>query len=288
MADCVGSGEKVFHGRKCMNDRIFGAVTGAVREAGEIVREHWQQEKNVRFKGAIDLVTRTDLAVEETLKQTLSGIVPEADFLAEETAADRDPGSLTWIIDPVDGTTNFAHGIPAVAVSVALWQKDRIEAGWVYLPMMGRNGELFSARQGRGAFLNGEPIRVSDTGTVSRSVIATGFPYSIRHKLDEIMPRVSRVLAASQGIRRFGSAATDLVYTAMGRFDGFFEQDLNPWDVAAGWLIVEQAGGRVTGYDPAGSYALGAKKILATNGRIHEELEAILRDEAFEDVRTDL
>jgi myo-inositol-1(or 4)-monophosphatase len=261
-----------------MNDHTWNAITDAVRDAGAIIRRHWHQDKNVRYKGAIDLVTETDLAVEEALKGSLSGILPEADFLAEETAASRKPGRLTWIIDPVDGTTNYAHSIPAVAVSVALWRKDRVEAGWVYLPMMGRDGELFSARRGGGAFLNGEPIRVSDTAALSRSVIATGFPYSIRDKLEEIMPRVSRVLAVSQGIRRFGSAATDLVYTAMGRFDGFFEQDLNPWDVAAGWLVVEEAGGRVTEYDPAEPYALGAKKILATNGRIHEELEKVLRD----------
>lgn len=260
-----------------MNDSIFKAVTGAVRDAGEIIREHWQQEKDVRYKGDIDLVTQTDLAVEDALKRSLAAIVPEAGFLAEETASTHVPEQLTWIIDPVDGTTNYAHGIPAVAVSVALWQEDRVRAGWVYLPMMGRDGELFTARQGGGAYLNGEPISVSKTETVSRSVIATGFPYSIRHKLDEIMPRVSRVLAASQGIRRFGSAATDLVYTAMGRFDGFFEQDLNPWDVAAGWLIVTEAGGRVTRYDPGVSYALGAKTILATNGRIHDELENILQ-----------
>lgn len=261
-----------------MNDSTFDAVTAAVGEAGEIIREHWHQKKDVRYKGDIDLVTQTDLAVEEALKQKLSVIVPEAGFLAEETASGYRPQGVTWIIDPVDGTTNYAHAIPAVAVSVALWQNDRIVAGWVYLPMMGREGELFAARQGKGAILNGDAITVSDTDTVSRSVIATGFPYSIRHKLDEIMPRVSRVLAASQGIRRFGSAATDLVYTAMGRFDGFFEQDLNPWDVAAGWLIVEEAGGRVTGYAPGVPYALGAKTILATNGRIHDELEKILRN----------
>ena len=264
--------------RTDMNDKIFEEVTGAVREAGEIIREHWEQKKDVRYKGDIDLVTQTDLAVEEALKQKLTAIVPEAGFLAEETASTYRPKGLTWIIDPVDGTTNYAHSIPAVAISVALWEDDRIKAGWVYLPMMGRDGELFTARRGRGAFLNGDPITVSENETVARSVIATGFPYSIRHKLDEIMPRVSRVLAVSQGIRRFGSAATDLVYTAMGRFDGFFEQDLNPWDVAAGWLIVEEAGGRVTGYAPGEPYVLGAKTILATNGRIHEELEAILRD----------
>ncbi|MGM0423938.1 MAG: inositol monophosphatase family protein [Thermodesulfobacteriota bacterium] len=252
---------------------ILHKTAEIILEAGKIILEHWQQQGQVRHKGRIDLVTDTDLAVEEYLKQSLANILPEAKFLAEESSPEQDPGSLCWILDPLDGTTNFAHRLPAVAISVALYQGQAISMGLVYLP---KTGELFQALQGEGAFLNQEQIFVSQQTDLEKALIATGFPYDIREKLDEVMPRLGRVLAKSQGVRRMGSAAVDLAYTACGRMDGFYEQGLKPWDTAAGQLLVQEAGGRVSRFDPQLQHNLRSPDILASNGQIHAELSSLL------------
>jgi myo-inositol-1(or 4)-monophosphatase len=252
---------------------IAAQTRNAVLKAGEIIREQWSQPKDIRHKGRIDLVTQTDLQVEDLLKTELQVVLPEADFLAEESAQDLAPGRLTWVIDPLDGTTNFAHSIPQVAVSVALWQQNCIEMGWVYLPIL---GEMFQASRGQGAFCNDRPIRVSRQTDLEQALIATGFPYSVRERINEIMPAFSAALSQTRGLRRMGSAAVDLAYTACGRFDGFYELGLKPWDTAAGWLLVEEAGGSVTQMDPVETYCLGADSILASNGLIHEALAACI------------
>ena len=254
--------------------KLAGAAEKAVIKAGELIETHWSQPKDIRHKGRIDLVTETDLQVEALLTEELRTILPEADFLAEESARDLSPGSLTWVIDPLDGTTNFAHNLPLVAVSVALWQEERIVMGFVYLPIL---KELFQAVRGQGARLNHQPIRVSSQSDLEQSLVATGFPYSVRERLEEIMPAFGRVLSQSRGLRRLGSAAIDLAYTACGRFEGFYELGLKPWDTAAGWLLEEEAGGKVTGFDPGEAYTLGADSILATNGLTHEALAACIR-----------
>ncbi|WP_029895176.1 inositol monophosphatase family protein [Desulfohalovibrio reitneri] len=241
--------------------------------AGEIIRHDWDRTKDVRHKGRIDLVTETDVRVEEYLKKGLAGLLPEADFLAEETAPDADASKLTWVIDPVDGTTNFAHGFPFVATSIALWREGRVELGVIHAPML---GEIFSASRGGGAFLNGRPIGVTDNQTLQESVVATGFPYAIEEYVDQITAHLRRLLVIVQGVRRPGSAAIDLAYLAAGRYDGFYEYALNPWDTAAGWLLVEEAGGRVSTFREETPYAFGSKEILATNGRIHRELSELL------------
>ena len=252
---------------------IAAQTQNAVLKAGEIIREQWSQPKDIRHKGRIDLVTQTDLQVEDLLKEELQAVLPEADFLAEESAQDLSPGSLTWVIDPLDGTTNFAHNLPLVAVSVALWQVDRIVMGFVYLPIV---KELFQAVRGQGARLNDRPIRVSSRSDLEQSLIATGFPYSVRERLQEIMPAFAAALSQTRGLRRMGSAAIDLAYTACGRFDGFYELGLKPWDTAAGWLLVEEAGGSVSQFNPKEEYCLGADSILASNGPIHEALAACI------------
>ncbi|MUM78273.1 inositol monophosphatase [Pseudodesulfovibrio sp. F-1] len=249
-----------------------GLESIAVRAGGIVVRGAGQARK-VTHKGRIDLVTETDFAVEEMLKDELAALLPGSDFLAEETASSTEPGELTWIIDPVDGTTNFANGLPFVATSIALWQRDRVVLGVVNLPLL---GELFSVREGGGALLNGAPVTVSTEGAMEQALIATGFPYAIEEHLEPILDRLKAVLPRVQGVRRVGAAALDLAYVACGRYAGFYESALRPWDTAAGWLLVREAGGRVTEYDSGKDYSLGAGTILATNGLVHRELSRLI------------
>ena len=249
----------------------------AVQNAGEIIKRDRHRPMNIRHKGRIDLVTNTDLAVEQELKTSLKVILPKADFLAEETSAEVVPGALTWIIDPLDGTTNFAHGFPFVATSVALWQNGHVVLGIVNVPIL---KELFWAEKGRGAFLNNKPIRVSETDKLDQALVATGFPYKIQEHVDQILKELGQMLRHTQGIRRPGAAAIDLAYTACGRFDGFYEKALKPWDTAAGWLLIHEAGGKVTQYDPQQEYVLGAETILASNGLLHQPMSNLLCDKA--------
>lgn len=255
-----------------MDKQLVDTFLGHMRQAGDIVRRQWRDAKRIVFKGRIDLVTQTDLAVEACLREALPRILPGSTVLAEESHTTLTPGDLTWIIDPVDGTTNYAHGLPMVAVSVGLWRDGRVVLGAVYIPML---EELFWAARGQGAFLNGERIGVSTETVMQKSLVATGFPYGFHKEVDLIGERLKRVLLASQGVRRMGSAATDLAYTACGRFEAYYETGLKPWDTAAGWLLVEEAGGRVSGLDGTG-YRLGEYMIVASNGRVHDELLALL------------
>lgn len=245
----------------------------AVAGAGEIVRAAWDKPSDVRRKGRIDLVTETDLAVEEALKRSLSRVLPGSEFLAEESATGFEPGDPAWIIDPLDGTTNFAHRLPFVAVSVALWSGGRSVLGFVYAPLM---GEMFSAVRGAGAQLNGKRIGVSATGSLEDALVATGFPYTVREDMRGLMADLENMLAHTQGVRRPGAASIDLAYTAAGRFDVFYEIGLKPWDTAAGWLLVEEAGGQVSQFDPGQPYRLGVRSILASNGILHREAAALL------------
>jgi myo-inositol-1(or 4)-monophosphatase len=245
----------------------------AVAASGEIIRSHWNRPSEITRKGRIDLVTQTDLAVENALKESLSRILPGADFLAEESAQSLDPGELTWIIDPLDGTTNFAHRLPFVATSVALWHRGRSMLGFVSAPLM---GEMFHSVRGGGAFLNGQPIGVSRVDALEDSLIATGFPYTVREDIRGLMADLENMLLHTQGVRRPGAASIDLAYTAAGRFDAFYEIGLKPWDTAAGWLLVEEAGGRVTCFDPAEPYHLRSRSVLASNGLLHRAVASLL------------
>jgi len=253
--------------------RIQAGLESIAARSGDIVSRGAGQTRKVTHKGRIDLVTETDFAVEEMLKDELVALLPGSDFLAEETASSTEPGELTWIIDPVDGTTNFANGLPFVATSIALWHRDRVVLGVVNLPLL---GELFSARLGGGTRLNGAPVAVSAEGAMEQSLIATGFPYAIEEHLEPILERLKAVLPRVQGVRRVGAAALDLAYVACGRYEGFYESALKPWDTAAGWLLVREAGGRVTEYDAGQDYTLGAGTILATNGLVHHGLSRLI------------
>ncbi len=250
---------------------LAGAVR-IIRQAGNIVAEHAGKPRDIRHKGRIDLVTATDVAVEEFLKENLGKLLPGSSFLAEESLAASELRDDTWIIDPVDGTTNFAHGLPAVGVSVGLWQGGDVTLGMVLSPLM---GECFTAEAGKGAWLNDAPIRGSATREMQDSLVATGFPYDVEEELPAILRRLRAVLPACQGVRRWGAASLDLAYVAAGRYDAYYESRLKPWDVAAGWLLAREAGGTVTRMNGS-AYHIRSHDLLASNGLVHETLRRLL------------
>jgi len=256
-----------------MNSVLLKHIIAAAAAAGKTIREHWRQPRAVRHKGRIDLVTQTDAAVEAQLKERLEAILPGVGFMGEESARSLIPEGNCWIVDPLDGTTNFVHGIPFVAVSIALWQEGAARLGVVALPML---GECFYAEKGQGAHCNGRPLRVSGVARCGQSLIATGFPYDIEAHKDRILGWLGAVLPRCQGVRRCGAAAADLAYVAAGRYDAFYESDLKPWDMAAGRLLVEEAGGRVTNL--LGEPMRFGDVILASNGHVHQELLDLLKD----------
>lgn len=254
---------------------LIRGAEAALHEAGELIREHDRKPRRIRYKATIkDLVTETDGAVESLLRKSLGALVPEAAFLGEEGSPEQGLLGLTWVVDPVDGTTNFAHGVPFMATSVALCLDGVPLLGLVNLPLM---GELFTAAKGQGAWLNGEPIHVSEVGELVAALVATGFPYRIEGHKDAILRQLSKAMPATQGVRRAGAAALDLAFVACGRYDAFFEFSLNAWDTAAGVLLIQEAGGRVgtmTGADP---YRLGGPDILVTNARLFDLMQELLK-----------
>jgi myo-inositol-1(or 4)-monophosphatase len=257
-----------------MKDYLSVAREAALT-AGGILRDNIHGIREITYKGDINLVTEMDMRSERAVIDILLASFPDHGIMAEEETTIRKGSGFTWIIDPLDGTTNYAHGYPCFSVSIALEQDDEIVLGVVYDPM---RGELFSAQKGHGAFLNGKPIQVSGTDTLIKSLLATGFPYdrkvSDRNNLDYFRD----LLMASQEVRRDGSAALDLCYVASGRFDGFWELKLKPWDVAAGSIIVAEAGGNVS--DLSGSkFSIHEDEILASNGKVHAQMVGLLRAE---------
>jgi myo-inositol-1(or 4)-monophosphatase len=244
-----------------------------VLQAGDMIGGALFSAKNVRKKGRVDLVTETDLAVEEFLKEKLLQLEPASRFLAEETASENVLEGLTWIIDPLDGTTNFTHGFPFVATSVALWYEGQLVLGTVNIPAM---RELFTARKGAGSLCNDTPISVTATSQLEDCLVATGFPYQTQAYIDRILAQMRNMLLTTQGIRRPGAAAVDLAYLACGRYDVFYEYALKPWDTAAGCLLIEEAGGRVSRMDCT-PYSLGNEDILASNGRVHRQACELLQ-----------
>ncbi len=246
-------------------------------EAGRYLREHLRDRHHVRYKGEIDIVTEADQAAEELIVGTIRSLYPGHDVLAEESPATSHGSPFRWIVDPLDGTTNYSHGYPVFCVSIALEIQGVCVVGVVYNPML---EEMFTAVKGQGAFLNGEPIAVSRTAEISRSLLATGFPYDIRFSPENNMNYFGAMAVNVQAIRRAGSAALDLAYVAAGRFDGFWELKLKPWDMAAGCLLVSEAGGRVT--DIHGSeFSLDAPHVAASNGIIHARMLDILASAAL-------
>jgi myo-inositol-1(or 4)-monophosphatase len=241
----------------------------AARAAGKIIAEHWCRPKQIDYKGAIDLVTSVDRASERVIVDILQREFPDHSILAEEETDRR--GSSTpylWIIDPLDGTTNFAHSYPQFCISIALQYQEDVVLGLVYDPL---RDECFRAIQGQGATLNDNPIATSAIDDLDRSLLATGFPYDHRENVDFYLAFFRAFATRSQGIRRNGAAALDLCYVACGRLDGFWELELKPWDTAAGALIVKEAGGKLS--DFAGHrFSIWGHETLASNGSIHDQM----------------
>ncbi|WP_188020304.1 inositol monophosphatase family protein [Deferribacter autotrophicus] len=243
-----------------------------VIEAGKIIKENFNKSNTVHYKGKIDLVTEIDIKVEEFIKKRLETIEGDFNIVAEESFDGNLPDDKVILLDPIDGTTNFVHGFPFVAISLALIDKD-YECGIVYNPIL---DEIFTAESGKGAYLNGERIFVSKTDNLEKSLIATGFPYSsVVENIDKLLKLLSNVLKNTRGIRRAGSAALDLCYVAKGVFDGYYESNLKPWDVAAGKIVVKEAGGEVLNIEGE-SYTFSDKFIIATNKFITKDLLRLL------------
>jgi myo-inositol-1(or 4)-monophosphatase len=257
---------------------LRAAAVEMAREAGAILREGYGHAHRPERKGRIDLVTEYDRRSERLLLDAIARRFPGHSVLAEETGSRAAGGagtqspSVRWLIDPLDGTTNFSHNYPFFCVSIAVEVDHVVVAGAIFDPV---RDEMFAAHAGGGATLNDRPIRVSDIARVEDALIVTGFPYDVREHPERSLPLFRAFLMRAQGIRRDGSAALNLCYLATGRFDGFWEGHLAPWDMAAGVLMVREAGGVVTNYE-GGPFVLDAKQILATNGRIHEEMRGIL------------
>ena len=253
-----------------MQKELNAAVKAAL-SAGNMIKSRVGKAQRIRFKGKINIVTDTDIKAEKLIVKTLKKAFPQYGFLAEEQYA-KNKGGDRWIIDPLDGTTNFAHGFPFFAVSIALEKAGQIMAGVVYDPM---HEELFTAIKGKGAYLNKKKIKVSKVKNLSRAFLATGFSYNFKGKKDNNIDNFTKFILASMAVRRAGAAALDLCYVACGRFDGFWEMDLQPWDTAAAVLIIEEAGGIITQFDGS-SFSNDKKNILASNDLIHKQMLDVL------------
>src|SRR5262249_23072084 len=246
----------------------------AVVLAGDLQMARVGEEFAVEKKSAIDLVTEVDVAVERRFRALIVERFPDHQILAEELggAAAVPPGPC-WVFDPIDGTTNFAHGLPIFCASLALEIDGVAEVGAVYDP---NRRELFTAERGGGAFLNGRPLRVSPAARLVDAMLVTGFPYDVHTRVEEIVGLFAAFVGRARAVRRLGSAALDLCYVAAGRVDGFWETDLKPWDIAGGALIVAEAGGRVTDTDGA-PFASRGGHVLATNGHLHAAMLDVIR-----------
>jgi myo-inositol-1(or 4)-monophosphatase len=246
---------------------LIAPMESIAREAGALLMDFFRQRVKIEYKGDADLVTVADRKSEALILERIRKQFPSHDVMGEEGARIESGSDYRWYVDPLDGTTNFAHGFPVFCVSLAVQYRGRGAAGVVYDPT---RDEMFVAEQGRGAFLNGEPIRVSSTSRLAECLLGTGFPSHKRHKSPNIY-FYHQITLRTHGVRRAGSAALDLCNVACGRFDGFWEFNLNPWDTAAGVLIVQEAGGRVTNF-AGGPFELDSRETLASNGLVHDAL----------------
>jgi myo-inositol-1(or 4)-monophosphatase len=240
------------------------AALSAARRAGEVLRTGFGAEHVITYKGEVDLVTEIDEEAERLIREELLGTFPTYGMLAEEGGEFAGEEDARWILDPLDGTTNYTHGLPIFCVSIALERAGEVVLGVVHDPM---GEETFVAQRGRGATLNDQPIKVSDTDELIRALVVTGFPYD-RAEMPEALELFGRLAATTRGMRRLGSAALDLCYVASGRLDGYYERGIWPWDLAAGSVILEEAGGKLTNYR-GDELDLDGREIVASNGRLH-------------------
>lgn len=246
-------------------------------EVGEFIRAeaHIFDRERIEYKGLHDMVSYVDKTAERDLVQGLGRILPEAGFITEEKTSTTLGEEYNWIVDPLDGTTNFIHGVPTFSISIALQFKDELVLGVVY--EINRN-ECFSAWKNGGAFLNGTPISVSKTPTLDNSLLATGFPFYEYSKMEKYLNVLRILMQKCHGLRRIGSAAVDLAYVACGRFDGYFEYNLNSYDMAAGMVLVREAGGQTSDFR-GGDNCFTRREIIATNGRFTSELLDVVKNQ---------
>ncbi|MCC9165412.1 inositol monophosphatase family protein [Pontibacter harenae] len=251
-------------------EQLSNNLNVIARSAGAFLQQEAANfdRSKIEMKGFNDLVSYVDKETEKQLVADLKKLLPEAGFITEEGTETTKGERYNWIIDPLDGTTNFTHGLPDYCVSVGLADGDEVILGTVYEP---NRDECFSAYKGGGAYLNDAPIKVSDAPQLKDSLIATGFPYFDFGLMQQYLQVMSSFMQKSHGVRRIGSAALDLAYVAVGRFEGFFEYNLNPWDVAAGAIIVKEAGGHLTKFTEEGDVVFG-REMVASNGKIHAEM----------------
>jgi myo-inositol-1(or 4)-monophosphatase len=259
------------------------AMAEIAREAGALLMGYFHRRVKVEYKGDVDLVTEADRASEALITKRIRERFPAHNIMGEEGTRTEQGSEYRWYVDPLDGTTNFAHGFPVFCISLALEYRDERVAAVIFDPT---REEMFTAEKGDGAFLNGQPIHVSSIANLAECLVATGFPSHKRHKNPNIF-FYHQITLKTHGVRRAGSAALDLCDVACGRFDGFWEFNLNPWDTAAGVLMVQEAGGRVTRFDGQ-PFRIDSRETLASNGRVHEallrEFQAIFRGEGLEEL----
>jgi len=248
----------------------------AAKLGGDVLRQYYQQKKGIEYKGEIDIVTDADKRSEKLIVDLLSARFPKHSILAEEGTDMSQPSEFRWVIDPLDGTTNFAHDYPLFCVSVALEKNGEVIVGAVYHPIF---DELFVTEKHGGAYLNGRKISVSKVDRLRNALLSTGFPYDVLADPAEALRHFESFIHTAQAVRRDGSAALDLCYLAMGRFDGFWELRLKPWDTAAGILMVTEAGGQVTDFG-SGAYSIYQDQILASNGLLHDQMQTVVASSA--------
>lgn len=254
-----------------MEKELQVAIQAAL-EAGRILRENWGGDFAIEKKGEIDLVTAIDYQVEKIIIDRLLSAFPSHSVLAEESGASEQKSDFLWIVDPLDGTTNFAHTYPCFCTSIALEVSGELQLGVVYEPL---RQELFTVISGKGAFLNDKKIHVSQAKNLLNSLLCTGFAYDVRENKRNNLRQFEKFILTAQGVRRDGAAALDLSFVGCGHFDGFWEFNLKPWDIAAGVLLIREAGGMVTAVDGS-SFDLRSGNILASNGKIHQEMIEVL------------
>ena len=251
------------------------AALEAARRAGDVLREGFGSRHRVRYKGEVDIVTETDERSEGVIREALLGAYPSYGMLAEEGGETVGEDDARWIVDPLDGTTNYAHGLPTFAVSIALEKAGEVVLGVVHDPM---RGETFVAERGRGARLNDESVGVSETEELVRALVVTGFPYD-REEVPDALDLFGRLSMRTQSMRRLGSAALDLCYVGAGRLDAYYERGGYAWDFAAGSLILEEAGGKLTDYEGR-PFEIEGKEVVASNGPLHPRLIEFTREYA--------
>ena len=251
---------------------LLNTAIRSAKIAGTIINKRIDTSKRVTYKGIVDLVTDVDKLCEQNIINTINRRFPEHSILSEEIGGIEKSGNYKWIVDPLDGTTNFFHSYPFVSVSIAVEYKGKIIVGVVYDPV---KKELFHAVKGKGAFLNNKKIHVSKVKVIGQSLLSTGFPYDLRTSSENNIENWIKFIRQAQAVRRDGSAALDLCYVAAGRFDGFWEMKLKPWDVAAGFLIIREAGGMVTDFKGS-PYSIYTNHIVASNAFLHDLLLGVL------------